>query len=101
MLMGSKLRFSRCLRLCVLGEGTCGPSCPVGRPLKTWSLGLSNKFPARGVPGEGPDCHVPKVIVRFKPTPTAFRRKGGQISAGYTDLCSIVREKHRADRRRK
>ena len=73
----------------------------VGRPLKTWSLGLSNKFPARGVPGEGPDCHVPKVIVRFKPTPTAFRRKGGQISAGYTDLCSIVREKHRADRRRK
>ena len=41
----------------------------VGRPLKTWSLGLSNKFPARGVPGEGPDCHVPKVIVRFKPIP--------------------------------
>ena len=26
-------------------------------------------FLARGVPGEGPDCHVPKVIVRFRPIP--------------------------------
>ncbi len=32
-------------------------------------------FLARGVPGEGPDCHFPKEIIGFGPIPTRIHNK--------------------------